>query len=134
MPSVDSLVLRRASILTAGVGVICTVIGALMFGSKGLLAGILGTVIAVAFFATGQYIVGKVLRTSPETAMMTALVVYLGQILVLFVILLLLQDATFFAPKVFASTIIACTLAWIFTAAFTSWNTKVLYVDQEGPK
>jgi len=128
VPSVDSLVLRRASILTAGVGVICTVIGALMFGSKGLLAGILGTVIAVAFFATGQYIVGKVLRTSPETAMMTALVVYLGQIL------LLLQDATFFAPKVFASTIIACTLAWIFTAAFTSWNTKVLYVDQEGPK
>jgi ATP synthase protein I len=132
--SVDSPVLRRASILTVVVGIVCTIIGAVLYGSKGLLAGVLGTVIAVAFFATGQYIVGKVLRTSPETAMMTALAVYVGQILALFIILLLLQDATFFAPKVFAATIIACTLTWIFTAAFVSWNTKVAYVDPEAQK
>ncbi len=131
MPSNDSLVLRRAAMITLAVGVICTVVGTVVAGSKGLLAGVLGTVIAVTFFAVGQYIVGRTLRTSPDTAFMTALVVYMGQILVLFLLLLLLREATFFAPKVFASTIIACALTWILASAVATWRTKILYVDPE---
>jgi ATP synthase protein I len=130
----DSLVLRRAGSVTLLAGVICTVVGTILFGSKGLLAGVLGTLIAVGFFATGQYIVGRVLRNSPETAFMTALAVYVGQILVLFILLLVLKNATFFAPRVFAATIIACTLAWIITSAFVTWNSPVLYVDPEAKK
>lgn len=133
MPSNDALVLRRAAVVSTLVGLICTIVGTVMFGSKGLLAGVLGTVIAVGFFAVGQYIVGRVLANSPETAFMTALAVYTGQILVLFLLLLVLKDATFFAPKVFAATIVACALAWIFAAAATTWRSKVLYVDPGGP-
>jgi hypothetical protein len=129
VPPVDALVLRWAAIATVAVGVVCTVVGTVVSGPKGLLAGVLATIIAVAFFAVGQYIVGRVLLNSPETAFMTALVVYMGQILVLFVLLLLLQDATFFAPKVFAATIIACALTWILAAAVVTWRTKVLYVE-----
>jgi ATP synthase protein I len=134
VPSTDSLVLRRVALATVAVGIVGTIIGTVVAGTAGLLAGILGTVISVGFFATGQYIVGRVLRDSPETAFMTALVVYVGQILALFVLLLLLQDATFFAPKVFAATIIACTLTWILASAVVTWRTKVLYVDPEGPQ
>jgi ATP synthase protein I len=111
--------------------VVATVVGTIVAGGKGLIAGVLGTVITVAFFAIGQYIVGRVLQNSPETAFLTALVVYMGQILILFVLLLVLRDATFFAPKVFAATIIACALAWIFASAIVTWRTKVLYVDPE---
>ena len=57
--------------------------------------------------------------------------VYMVQILVLFVLLLVLKNATFFAPKVFASTIIACALTWILTAAASTWRSKVPYVDPE---
>lgn len=128
------MVLRRAAWVTIAVGLVCTTVGTIMFGSKGLLAGVLGTVIAVGFFAVGQYVVARVLRNSPETAFMTALAVYMGQILVLFVLLLVLKDATFFAPKVFAATIVACALAWILSSAAMTWHTKVLYVDPEGPK
>ncbi len=131
MPANDSLVLRRATIITLVVGLVATIIGTLVAGGKGLIAGVLGTVIAVAFFAIGQYVVGRVLKNSPETAFLTALVVYMVQILALFVLLLLLRDATFFAPKVFAATIIACALAWIFASAIVTWRTKVLYVDPE---
>jgi ATP synthase protein I len=134
VPSNESLALRRASAVTIAVGVIATIIGTVVAGSPGLLAGVLGTIIAVAFFATGQYVVSRVLRNSPETAFMTALAVYMCQVLALFVLLLVLRDATFFAPKVFASTIIACTLAWILTSAWATWHGKVLYVDPEGPK
>ena len=131
MPANDSLVLRRATIITLVVGLVATIIGTVVAGGKGLIAGVLGTVIAVAFFAIGQYVVGRVLKNSPETAFLTALVVYMVQILALFVLLLLLRDATFFAPKVFAATIIACALSWIFASAIVTWRTKVLYVDPE---
>jgi ATP synthase protein I len=131
VPANDSLALRRATVITLLVGVVATVVGTIVAGSKGLIAGVLGTVITVAFFAIGQYIVGRVLRNSPETAFLTALVVYMGQILILFLLLLVLRDATFFAPKVFAATIIACALAWIFASAIVTWRTKVLYVDPQ---
>jgi ATP synthase protein I len=131
VPTNDSLALRRATVITLLVGVVATVVGTIVAGGKGLIAGVLGTVITVAFFAIGQYIVGRVLRNSPETAFLTALVVYMGQILILFLLLLVLRDATFFAPKVFAATIIACALAWIFASAIVTWRTKVLYVDPE---
>ena len=131
MPSNDSLVLRRASLITIAVGVVATIIGTIVAGTQGLLAGVLGSVIAVVFFATGQYIVSRVLRNSPETAFMTALVVYMVQILVLFVLLLVLKEATFFAPKVFASTIIACALTWILASAALTWRSKVPYVDPQ---
>jgi len=131
VPANDTLVLRRATLITLAVGVLCTVVGTMVSGAEGLIAGILGTVIAVAFFAIGQYIVARVLQNSPETAFMTALAVYMGQILVLFLLLLLLRDATFFAPKVFAATIMACALTWIVSSAFVTWRSKVLYVDPE---
>ncbi|MBK9738609.1 MAG: hypothetical protein IPO93_03655 [Actinobacteria bacterium] len=134
MPSNDSMVLRRASAITVAVGLVATVIGTFVAGTQGLLAGVLGTIIAVGFFATGQYVVGRVLQNSPDTAFLTALVVYMVQILVLFGLLLLLREATFIAPKVFAATIIACTLAWIFASALVTWRTKVLYVDPEAHK
>jgi ATP synthase protein I len=134
VPSTDSLVLRRASAITIAVGIVCTIVGTVVAGTQGLIAGVIGTIIAVGFFAVGQYVVGRVLRNSPETAFMTALAVYMGQILALFVILLVLKDATFFAPKVFAATIIACTLSWIFASAFVTWRTKVLYVEPGGQK
>jgi ATP synthase protein I len=133
VPSNDSLILRRATLVTLAVGVVCTVVGTVVAGPKGLVAGVLGTVIAVTFFAAGQYIVGRVLKNSPETAFMTALVVYMGQILILFVLLLLLREATFFAPKVFAATIIACAITWILASATVTWRSKVLYVEPTGP-
>ncbi len=45
---------------------------------------------------------GAVLQNNPQNAMMVAMALYLVKIGVLLVLLLVLQDATFFAPKVFA--------------------------------
>ena len=134
MPSNDTRVLRRVALITVAVGLLCTVVGTVVAGTKGLIAGVMGTIIAVTFFAVGQYIVGRVLQKSPETAVMTALAVYMGQLLALFALLLLLKDATFFAPKVFASTIIACALTWILASAMATWRGKVLYVDPQAPQ
>jgi ATP synthase protein I len=131
VPSVDSLVLRRAGILTMAVGLVVTVIGAIVAGSEGLIAGILGTFIVICFFSIGQLIVGSVIRNNPEMAMTVALTTYLVKIGVLLLLLLTLQNMTFFNPKVFAVTIVACTIAWTIAEVWVFSSTKVLYVEPE---
>ena len=132
MPSIDSLVLRRAGLVTLLVGVVGTVIGGIVAGSEGVIAGVLGTVIVLVFFSVGQVVLGSVLKNNPPNAMMVAMTLYLVKIGVLLVLLLVLQDATFFAPKVFAAVIVACTLAWTFMEVWIFSRTQVLYVDPAG--
>ena len=121
--------LRLTVLPTVVVGVLAIVISTVAAGSLGALGSILGFVITIVFFAGGQYVVDKVLRKSPETAMGTALLVYMTQIIVLFVLIAVLKDATWLNVKAFAGTIMACTLTWL-GASVWAWNrTKVLYVE-----
>ena len=129
MPTIDILVLRRAGLVTLVVGVIGTVIGGVVAGTPGVIGGALGTVIVLVFFSVGQLVLGAVLKNNPQNAMLVAMTLYLVKIGVLLVLLLVLQDATFFAPKVFAAVIVSCTLAWTFMEVWIFSRTKVLYVD-----
>ena len=124
-----SVVLRTAVLPTVVVGVVAIVLGAVLKGGNGALGATLGAVVAIAFFAGGQWGIDKVLKGNPDLALGGALVVYLTQIIVLFILIALLRDATWLDGKVFAVTILACTLTWV-TASVFAWNrTKVLYVE-----
>lgn len=131
MPSIDALVLRRAGVITVVVGAVCTLVGAAVAGSLGLIGGILATLIVLVFFTIGQLVVGAVLRNNPQMALTVALTTYLVKIGVLLILLIALQGATWFAPKVFAITIVACTLAWTAAEVWVFSRTKVLYVEPE---
>ncbi|MDQ5973233.1 MAG: hypothetical protein QG661_442 [Actinomycetota bacterium] len=134
MPSIDSQVLLKAGSVTFVVGILGTVIGAVVAGTPGLIAGVLGTLIVLVFFAAGQLVLGAVLKNNPQNAMLVAMTLYIVKIGVLLVLLLVLQNATFFAPRVFAGVIVACTLAWTFTEVVIFSRTKVLYVEPEAQK
>ena len=122
--------LRRAGLAALIVGVVGTIIGSVVAGAPGFIGGALGTVIVLVFFSVGQLVLGSVLKNNPQNAMMVAMALYLVKIGVL----LVLQDATFFAPKVFAAVIVSCTLAWTFAEVWVFSRTKVLYVEPEGMK
>lgn len=134
MPSIDALMLRRAGLATLLVGAVGSLIGWAVAGTPGLIGGVLGTVIVLVFFSIGQLVLGSVLKNNPQNAMLVAMTLYLVKIGVLLVLLLMLQDATFFAPKVFAAVIVSCTLAWTFVEVWVFSRTKVLYVEPEGQK
>jgi ATP synthase protein I len=129
VPSIDALVLRRAGGVTAAVGLLALVIGYLVDGMSGLIGAALGTVIVLVFFTVGQLIVGSVLRNNPEMAMTVAMTTYLVKIGVLFGLVIVLQGTTAFNTKVFATTIVACTLAWTVVEVWVFARTKVLYVE-----
>jgi ATP synthase protein I len=131
VPNVDALMLRRAGLITLIVGIVCIVVGALVDGSKGLLGAALGTVLVIVFFSAGQAVVGRTIKNNPQMALTVALTVYLVKIGILFVLLILLQDATWFNTKVFAVTIVACTVAWTVAEVWVYSGTKVLYVEPE---
>jgi ATP synthase protein I len=132
--TIDALVLKRAGILTVLAGGIITVISAFIAGSAGVIGAIFATVVVVVFFTAGQLTLGKVLRTNPELAMSVALVIYLAKIGILFVLIILFADTTLFDTKVFAITVVLCTLVWTAAEVFIFARTKVLYVDPEAGK
>ena len=127
--TIDALVLKRAGILTVVAGAIITIISAIIAGSAGVIGAIFATVVVVIFFSAGQLTLGKVLRTNPELAMSVALVIYLAKIGILFVLIILFADTTLFNTKVFAITVVICTLVWTAAEVWIFARTKVLYVD-----
>ena len=130
-PSVDALVLKRAGFTTALVGVVGIAIGAASSGASGALGGVFATVLVLAFFSVGQFVLGSVLKSNPQMAMTVALTIYLVKIGVLFVLIIAFADTTAFDTRVFAGTIVACTLAWTVAEVWVFARTKVLYVDPE---
>jgi len=111
------------------VGIVAIVVSTIVVGIPGLTGGIIATAVVLAFFGGGQYVVARVLRNNPAIAMNTAMLVYILQILVLFILMLILRDATFFAPKAFAGTALACVLGWTAGIVWVMTRTKVLYVE-----
>lgn len=128
---IDALVLRRAGLITAVVGAVGIVIGFAADGVSGGVGGIFATLIVLAFFSVGQFVLGSVLRSNPQMAMTVALTVYLVKIGVLFVLIIAFANTTLFNTRIFAATIVACTIAWTVSEVWVFARTKVLYVDPE---
>ena len=136
MPSIDRLVLRVAIPVTVAVGIVGGIIGFLVASDPGkaVLGAGIAIVIVVVFFTVGQVVVGAVLRSNPQMALTVALMVYLLKIGVLLIFIVLFEGTTAFDTKVFALTVLACTLAWTAAEVWVFARTKVLYVDPEGPR
>jgi ATP synthase protein I len=109
--------LVRPAIATAVVGVLGVVWGALVAGTAGVIAAVMATVVVLAFFALGQLAVQKVLASNPA----------LG----LFILLAALRNATFFDPRVFAGTIVACALVWTAMIVVSLSKRPSAYVEPE---
>jgi ATP synthase protein I len=122
-------VLRASVIPTVVVGVLAVVVAYLAKGGNGAIAAALGATIVVLFFASGQYVLGRILSANPQLILSAGLLLYLTQIGVLFILIALLKDATWLDPKVFAITVVLCTLTFTGMAVLASQRTKVLYVE-----
>ena len=119
----------RAALPTFVVGALATITGFISSGTEGLIAGLFGTFLVVIYFAAGQLALDKVIRTNPALATSMALLLYLIKIVILFVLLLLFQDTEAFDTKVFAATIVSCTVVWLVAETWAFATAKVLYVE-----
>lgn len=121
--------LRAAAGPTLVVGLLAVLIGGLTRGGPGVLAAVIGTVVVLAFFAIGQYVLGVVLANNPQAAMPAALVIYLVKVGILFGFIAVFADTTAFDPKVFGLTVLACTITWTCAEVWVIGKTKLLVLE-----
>ena len=115
------------------IGVVAVVVGLAVSGAGGAVGAAIGMVIVVVFFSIGQLILGSVLRNNPQMAMTVAMMTYLVKLGVLFVFIIVFADTPMFDTKVFAATVVVCTIAWTAAEVWVFSRTKVLYVEPGGP-
>ena len=124
-----SVALRASVILTGTAGAVLVLVAAFAGGANAALGAFLGALIALVFFAAGQYAVGRLFDSGTDFALSGALLVYLTQVLVLFLLIALLQGQAWLNVRWFAGTIVVCTFVWIGAQLWTVQRTKVLIVE-----
>jgi len=126
--SSNSIVVK-AAIPTVLVGVVAVALAGFVRGSQGLVGALLGSVIVVVFFAAGQLILEAVMKRNPTVAMTVAMLMYLVKIGILFILLMVFKNTKAFDTKIFAMTILVCTLVWTAAEVWAFGSAKVLYVE-----
>lgn len=131
MSAFTRTIVRGAALPTLVVGLVATGIAWAVSGSAAAVGAILGTIVVVAFFMAGQLVLGWVLENNPQLGLTVAMTLYLVKIGVLLALLMLLQGTTAFDTKVFALTILVCTLVWTIAEVWIFSRSKVLVVDPD---
>ena len=125
------MILRRAALPTAVVGLTITVVVWLVMGTAAGVGALLGVAVVIPFFTVGQVVLARIMQNNPAMGMTVAMMLYLAKIGVLAILLVVLADVSTFDTKVFAVNILVCTLMWTGAEVWTFANTKVLYVDPD---
>ncbi|MEI7442828.1 MAG: hypothetical protein WCK30_04665 [Actinomycetes bacterium] len=121
--------IRKAAIPTVVAAILAVVLGGIVKGSAGAIGALIGGAIVVVFFTIGQVVLNNVIKSNPSMAMSVAMLMYLVKVAVLFALMLAFKHTTAFNTKVFASTILLCTLVWTAAEMWAFSTGKVLYVD-----
>ncbi|WP_406203094.1 hypothetical protein OH807_26025 [Kitasatospora sp. NBC_01560] len=129
MPSNDARILRGAAIPTAVAGIIAMVISFAVAGGKGLLGALFGTLLVMAFFASGQFALDRLTRSNPQIMMAAALLVYTTQILLVGIVLAVFKNTELFNRQAFAFTLLGCALIWTGFQVRGALKAKTFYVD-----
>jgi ATP synthase protein I len=122
-------IIVKAAIPTAIVGVVTCAAAIAAKGSAGLIGAIFGAAIVVIFFTIGQVVLNRVIKSNPTMAMTVAMTMYLVKIAVLFGLLLIFKNTSAFDTKVFALSVLVCTLTWTIAEVWAFGTQKVLYVE-----
>ena len=80
--------------------------------ARGGLAALLGVVVAVAFFASGLYVMKRVTNANPISVLAGALAVYLGQVIFLGLVIASLSGADWLDGQAFGLSVLAVALVW----------------------
>jgi ATP synthase protein I len=129
LSSSSTQLIRKAAIPTLIAGVVAIVVGGFVKGSPGAFGAGIGSAIVLMFFTIGQVLLNNVIKKNPTMATSVALLMYLVKVAVLFALMLAFKQTTAFNTKVFASSILLCTLVWTGAEMWAFATGKVLYVE-----
>lgn len=131
MQSNDARIIRGATIIAAPIGIVATLVSALLAGEKGLVGGLVALAIVGIFFVLGFAALMRITRDKPQVAMTAGLLVYTVQILLIGVFIIVFGHTTLFNGRAFALTLLVTALAWVGGQVRHSLTSRMLYVNPE---
>ncbi|NBE51544.1 hypothetical protein [Streptomyces boluensis] len=131
MQSNDARTLLPIALPTVAVGVIAAVVSAVVAGGKGALGAVVATAVVCLFMGLGILGLQFTAKHFPQLFQAAGLLLYVVQLLVLFVFVAVFKDTTLFNPRAFAITIIVTTVAWVISQARAHMKAKIFYVDPD---
>ena len=111
-PPPFAAMLRAAMIPTVATAPVIVLVFLITRQTRGGLAALLGVSIAVAFFASGLYVMKRVTNANPLSVLTGALAVYLGQVIFLGLVILTLSGAEWLDGTAFGLSVLAVALIW----------------------
>jgi ATP synthase protein I len=127
----DARILRGAAIIAAPVGIVATVVSALVAGEKGLVGALVALAVVAGFFGLGTAALMRLTQDKPQLAMTAGLLVYAVQILLIGIFIVVFGHTTLFNGKAFALSLLVTVLAWVGGQVRCSLTSRMLYVDPE---
>ncbi|ODA72922.1 hypothetical protein [Streptomyces sp. AVP053U2] len=131
MPSNDVRILMQAAVPTAAVGAVAVAVGGAVEGGQGAIGAVIGAALVILLMGTGLYVLQWIARSIPHLFQAMGMMMYLTQILLIFVFIALFKDTTLFHPQAFALSLLVSTLTWVTAQARATMKAKTYYVDPE---
>ena len=125
----DARILRGAAFVAAPVGVVATVVSAVLAGEKGLVGGLVAVAVVAVFFAFGSWALMTMTEDRPQIAMAAGMLVYAVQILMIGVFIVVFKDTSLFNGRAFGLTLLVTALSWVGGQVKQSLTARMLYVD-----
>ncbi|MFI5802186.1 hypothetical protein [Streptomyces sp. NPDC051561] len=131
MPSNDVRTLLRTAVPATAVGAVAVLVSGLVVGGEGAIGALVGAAVAIVFMGGGLVALQLVAKKMPQLFQAMGLLLYVLQLLLLFVFLAVFKETELFDFKAFGFTLLAVTLVWIAAQARAYMKAKILYVDPE---
>jgi ATP synthase protein I len=107
------VMLRGALVPATLSGLLAVVVVTLWRGADALPGALIGLVVAVGFFASGMFLLSRLVRSaSPHAFLAVAMAVYLGQVIVLLLVIMAFKDADWVDGVALGVVALVVTVAW----------------------
>jgi ATP synthase protein I len=130
----DARIVRGAVVATALVAVVVVVVAGVLAGRTGVYGALLGSGLAIAFFAVTIVVVSVAGRITNELMLPAALATYLVKVIAIAAMLILLRDTTAFNRMAFALATVIGACVFLVAELRIALRTRTPYVEVEaGP-
>jgi ATP synthase protein I len=129
-----AVMLRGALVPSSVAGLVGVVAVVLWRGTDALAGAVLGWAVAVAFFASGMFLLSRLVRdASPHAFFAVAMTVYLGQVIGLLLVVIAFDDASWVDGIALGVVVLVVTLVWQVFAFRALRTARMPVYDEPAP-
>lgn len=121
--------LKLCWLVLLAAGVVMTVLGGVLGGSRGLYGSAVGILIVGVFFTFSTVIVARVGRRAPRAVLAAALGAYVVKIVILGIVIIALPADGPLSPRWMALAVVVGLVTWMSAHLRYIWTAKVFYAD-----